>query len=150
MLRFVLAIYLSLVTLAGPWFCCCIVLRVFAHLMPEVQIDQHDAATMPPCCTHNKPTKVPISRAPEKPSDNPLSPECPCHRHQERVAAVPPAQADAPTAMETALVFLDLVAPDLAVESALLESCIPLSAPWNVLPFLSATDLRCALHIMRC
>jgi hypothetical protein len=151
-LRISLAIYLSLVTLAGPWFCCCIVLRVFAHLMPQAQTAQRDPATGSSCCPHSHPTKVVPSPLPDKPSDKPFNPECPCHRHQERVAAVPPAHAEAQAAMPSDLVFLGFViAPDLAAEYALLgQHSTPLSGAWNLLPFLSAVDLRCALHIMRC
>jgi hypothetical protein len=151
-LRIALAIYLSLVTLAGPWFCCCIVLRLFAHLMPQAPIGQVSTATAASCCAHSHSTKVSSSRPPEKPSDKPFNSECPCHRHQERVAAVPPAHAEAQATMPSDLVFLGFVlTPDLAVEHALFgQHSTPFLGAWNLLPFLSAVDLRCALHIMRC
>src|SRR5947209_3265084 len=96
MVRLALATYLSLVTAAGPWFCCCIGLRLLAHLVPPAKAPVTEAA--PPahsCCQHSPPAETPQPAPAEQPSDHPRDPDCPCRQHQDKVAAVPPGHAAA-------------------------------------------------------
>jgi hypothetical protein len=154
MVRVALAGYLSLVTLAGPWCCCCIGLRLVAGLLPPPAppADQPSEVAHT-CCQHSAP--VPASRPtlPEQPTDHPRDPDCPCRQHMERVAAVPPATGETQTSLQPDQAFLGFLSAP-----ALVTGEFPLLAPdlgchsgeCSILPFLSALDLRCALHIMRC
>jgi hypothetical protein len=154
MMRIALAAYLSLVTLAGPWCCCCVGLRLLAGLLPQSVVEPAEPyEVVHTCCQHAAPVKTSRPAVPEQPSDNPQSPDCPCRQHMERVAAVPPAMVEAQTALQADPVFLGIViAPAVLTDGTakLAQHVAHLTGENNLLPFLSAADLRCALHIMRC
>jgi hypothetical protein len=150
MLRIALAAYLSAVTLAGPWLCCCTGLRVLASLLPGLTTAaEQEAGKLPACCQHHVSSKTAVPEPGEQPPD----PDCPCHKHQERVAAVPPAQATP----------ADGLARDDAAAGGWMLVAVPVAAGWVAscgghrdsdlqvdLPFLSAQDLLRAHHLMRC
>jgi hypothetical protein len=156
--RILLIGYLSLVTLAGPWFCCCASASALAFLTPrqqEHESEEEEAVPFCCCCQPTSPEDTSTQQASpchgQQPSPN--SPSCPCRQRQHDSPAVP----TQPTRL------VDDGAPRLSPDSPApadvllcgfagvgVHEARPATAENAALPFLSAQDLRCACHILHC
>src|ERR1700694_1172743 len=91
MARIALAIYLMLVTVAGPGPCCCTTTRIMAQLAHAACGEQFPPGPRPSCCSH---CPLPGGQQGSVPGNTPGKgqppgrPECPCRQHLGRVLAM--------------------------------------------------------------
>ncbi len=152
-LRVSLVLYLSLVTLAGPWYCCCTLASMIQSARsakPEEDTPEEPAS---PCCCCPKPAEAPRGQA-EKTPDQPETPPvplCPCHERQRNTYALTtlPSGLSAEPRTAAALDALDPAAFSCIVDP-FLRPALPHGWERLVLPALSGRDILCACHILRC
>ena len=152
MVRIALSLYLMLSAAAGPWLCCCTTQHLVAlFTQPKTQADCGG------CCGHrhhapghpDHRTSEPSPRKQEQPG----GPSCPCKQDGSQLPALNSLDAEVAKQFHprsSSAGSLELT-PDIPV--ALCPS--PEGAPrmhgkGHVLPFLTAQDILCALHILRC
>lgn len=149
MLRIVAALYLMIVTAAGPAACCCTLTRLTARFAPA-------APTVPqaPACCHHTPAGQDSTGGTGRhgPSDCPDGPGCPCKEGGlHRAEALPSAQDEAHhflARISSTLLDYQVALPlDQVAEWAAASSFFRDGA--TALP-LSTDDLLYAFHILRC
>lgn len=145
MFRTGLAIYLALVTAAGPWLCCCTVRDALAVAVPA-----HESAKAG-CCHRHAPAKAHThAEEPRSPAKPPL-PNCPCQDEREpQAVALPDSAAAGP---DVRLGGNDTDPLDLPPPSACcFAASDPAAArpPGGGTPFVTSRDLLCVFHILRC
>jgi hypothetical protein len=148
MVRIALAVHLLLVTVAGPWLCCCSGTRLRGLWVPTAQGGPAPEATDRPCCRHHAPEPVP-EQAPDEPGPLPSQPSCPCpHDAATHQAALAPQLGDAVqlAAQPLAHAFLASLTPYLDA------SCSESSGVRedHALPFWTTQDLLHSAHLLRC
>lgn len=152
MFRVGLSIYLALVTLAGPWLCCCTAARATAGLLrsPAGQPEQ-PKDDRPACCCHHD-AQRPTQPAPERPArENSGRRDCPCGRDPNRVVFALDAESarhlqPAPVAPKP----VDLLAVPVTCFTTPADCLAPVPRERRGLPFLTASDLLRLLHVLRC
>jgi hypothetical protein len=149
MFRTGLSIYLAVMTLAGPWLCCCSAARVAGNPTPAAASVPSDAdEDLPPCCRHHQ-AKRPCQPDRQRPHHD--GPECPCSKDISRTAVAPDAES-------ARLLWPDATATPLADELAVLPATLtpaadglaPVPRERRALPFWTAHDLLRTLHLLRC
>jgi hypothetical protein len=146
--RFVLAIYLSLHTIVGPWLCCCS-LATFASISCASAAPEADRPAEKRSCCHGKGEPT---RPPEKgDSDTPSKPHsCPCQQgHPEIASALPSDTLAEQVSLRQGFHGWFLAALCLTAAPAVHASLIALSNG-NPLPFWTADDLLRTHHVLRC
>jgi hypothetical protein len=150
-----LSLYLALVLLAGPWYCCCTVLRWHSH--PAPQAHAQSAAPTPEsndcchCAHHDTPAET--TPTPAKPTHQPERPHCPCSERQGQQAALSPADALSakltqlhPIAWESSQPAHSLTVPvvvSLVGTTRTPRECL-------AFPFATAQDILRTLQTFRC
>lgn len=151
MLRIGLSTYLSVVTLAGPWFCCCTTTRLLARLAPSAPTDAQPRAQC--CChAHSASTVAPCQTRPGAPAQAPPRHNCPCGQNARDTLALPSARSPG-SEIETLSRLLALVPSVGGLVMDTWNSLDPadLSGPLDIgSPFLTASDLLRAHHLLRC
>lgn len=147
MLRWVLAIYMVLVTVAGPNLCCCSLTHLFAgHAEPQTA-----APDLPPCCRHSSDRDDHQGQGncpSEKKRDDRKQPGCPCRQVEAKPAALPDRAVEMPDQFKAGSFLLD---PSLAIAFDGYLSVIGGPAmPGGPLPFVTADDLLHVHHQLRC
>ena len=148
MLRWAFAIYMVLVTAAGPGLCCC----SLSHLFASPATSQTTApADLPPCCQHTSGGQESQGHGGcprEKQGDDRHKPGCPCRQVEAKPAALPEQAVELPDQSQFASPFS---APSLAVAfDALLGVKGGHALPGGGPPFLTAHDLLHVHHQLRC
>ncbi|MFO0842316.1 MAG: hypothetical protein U0797_07930 [Gemmataceae bacterium] len=152
-MRFVVALYLVIVTAAGPWACCCTFARLTARLSAATPHD-HVTAKAHSCCKPQGQERAGADPAsePARQRHGPLSPDCPCKQGSECSS-----QALALTHDESRSDTLRALAAEFVSPSGGSQLSQPAPAPHAVLPpswahpgGLSTDDLLHVLHMMRC
>ncbi len=151
MLRIAVATYLMLVTVAGPWLCCCSPARLSA-LFSKPSTETSSAPARPPCCSHH------ADPCPENdPGSTPAQPQptrapCPCQDRPDGSALVSP-----PLSEETRQILADdseapgdLFSLPAFHHELVLGFRLPVARAPDALPFLTTDDILHALHILRC
>jgi len=151
MIRLAVALYLMVVTAAGPWLCCCTFTRLASRAVPEPSSHKSPPPPQPcSCCQHPHQQESPDPA--EQTPHRPLSPDCPCKQGATCEAqALPQAPRESLDNPLRASGWTDW-------QSVFQQpSVFALPAPWpvpvgdrSVVPFLSADDLLHLLHILRC
>lgn len=145
MLRRAFAIYMVLVTAAGPGLCCCSLKHLFA-----AHDDRPAApADLPPCCQHTSGGDGHQSQGcpRKKQGEDRHKQGCPC-RYAEAKPAVLDRAVELPDQLQFASPFS---APSLAVAFDGLLGVKGVSAlPGGPPPFLTASDLLHVHHQLRC
>jgi hypothetical protein len=147
MVRIALAIHLLLVTVAGPWLCCCSGTRLRGLWVPTAQAKPAPEAPDRPCCRHRAPEPVP-EQAPAEPGPLPSRPSCPCpYEAAAHQAALAPQLSDAVqvAAQPLACAFLTCLTPYFVTDSG-----SPDLREDHALPFWTAQDLLHSAHLLRC
>jgi hypothetical protein len=151
MFRTGLSIYLALVTLAGPWLCCCTAARATTSLLRSTPASPaKPEAECPSCCRHH--VTVPHQPAKESPRhDRPARQPCPCGQDSNRTAVA----LDTESARH--LQPVPAVANPTDVPCLLVTEVVPAEAApglidgaQSALPFLSTAELLRAFHLLRC
>jgi hypothetical protein len=143
--RFVLAIYLSLHTIVGPWLCCCS-LTTFASIPCAPTGPKADR---PPkkhsCCQGKTETSRPVEGGE---SDSPSQPRpCPCQKSHPEIASVLPSI----TVAEQVSLQQGFHGWFLAAFSCTAAGTRPIALfDGNALPFWTADDLLRTHHVLRC
>jgi hypothetical protein len=149
MFRRLLALYLLLVTAAGPNLCCCSLTHLVAA-GPERASCCNDADSLPPCCRKATDQGPPVTseQTPSKPSRGAPA-ECPCHKQGTKPVTVAKnelgLQDRAHFGPDFLLLSLDRVDNVFQHSSPILNLSLRSSAL-----FLSAEDLLYAHHQLRC
>jgi hypothetical protein len=153
MFRTGISIYLAIMTLAGPWLCCCSA----AHLAnpkpvaPTASTGSGADDELPACCRHRH-----AARPEQTPGDHPhrggpAGPRCPCGKDPNRTApALDTESARQLRPTPAALSPTDVVALLPALHTAPAEGIAPVPRERRALPFLTADDLLRVLHLLRC
>lgn len=152
MVRVGLCLYLMFATVAGPLFCCCTLGPSAAR--PDRPAKQESRAHG--CCQHHT-TTVPQDQthqsSPEqrhRPADGP---SCPCRQDGSRQAVLTSLDSEVTWQLQSrqafqALVTASAILPATACLSP--DRDFPPSEVGGAWPFLTAQDILCALHILRC
>jgi hypothetical protein len=149
MVRLGLVTYLALVTVAGPWLCCCTTARLIASLEKPCHKDEEHPLARANCC--RRPSTPQRDRSPRD-EQQPGSPQCPCKQGQsEVVLSIPELNGD--TLQQLLLfpsesTFLPLPAGGRPILP--FSGIRPLPGDSWPLPFLSAEDILFSLHMLRC
>jgi hypothetical protein len=156
MLRIGLAIYLALVTAAGPWLCCCTVTRLVSPAPPQ----KHTGAPAAPssCCHHEKSPAANHELTPgNAPHDQPAHPRrdpCPCRTTLLGAEVPKNATSDValtPTGERGGVKLLLLSAQLLIWSPSSVDEVFQTRRGPTVWPGpTSSRDLLCLLHILRC
>lgn len=138
MFRRILNSYLIAVLLAGPWLCCCSLLRVSTMLSPSPSTQTITAHS----CCHSESSKS----SPEKPH------RCPCRQHQDQQVT---SLVEATTTVSDQLaakLFLLGVECCIGSESATIGATDPDHLDQQSLDslYLTSRDLLRAISVMRC
>jgi hypothetical protein len=149
MFRAGLSIYLAVMTLAGPWLCCCSAARVAANSAPAAAPARPDAdEDLPPCCRRHHASR-PAQPTRERPHRD--GPECPCSKDPSRTAPAPDAESARLLRPATATLNpVDVPAVLPAVLTPAAEGLAPLPRERQPMPFWTAHDLLRTLHLLRC
>jgi hypothetical protein len=147
MLRCAFAIYMVLVTAAGPGLCCCSLTHLFAaHAGPRTATPD-----LPSCCQHSSDGEdhqgqgsCPV----EKKRDDRKQPGCPCRHVEAKPAALPARAVELPDSSQAASPFF---APYAVVAFGGFLGVSGVTA-WTggPRPFLTADDLLHVHHQLRC
>jgi hypothetical protein len=152
MLSVGLKAYLILVTLAGPWYCCC----TLGHLADWFARPGQEEESQPVnrcCCGHHSEHRDNArSEAPVKqPKNQDEGPSCPCHEQRSLSPALlvqAPEVTKVSEGQDVLVGFADIPS-HLIVADILLE----VATTWpgcSSLPFLPSQDLLRAHHNLRC
>jgi hypothetical protein len=150
MLRWAFAIYMMLVTAAGPGLCCCSLTHLFAAHADRPAVPAAPA-DLPPCCQHTSAGQDHQGQGGcprEKQGDDRHKPGCPCRQVEAKLAALPEQAVELPDQSQFVSPFS---VPYLA--AALDGHIAPsVSAAWpgGPPPFLTADDLLHVHHQLRC
>ena len=147
MFRIGLSVYLMLVTLAGPWLCCCQLPRLSAQFIALMRIDKaKPSASNHSCCQHRMPVKDP------QPPAHPTDPSCPCQGNRQASPALVSLDSEGAkqldrdqNAQAVGLLDCDLLSGVFTPSATLTLTSSALSSP-----VLSGRDLLSSLHILRC
>jgi hypothetical protein len=153
MFRTGISIYLAIMTLAGPWLCCCSAAHL-ANAKPAAPAaatgtDADDEVS--PCCRHRHASRP--ERAPgERPHrGGPVGPGCPCEKDPNRTAPALDTESarqlrPAPEAPNPS----DALPPLPTLLTASADGVAPVPRERQALPFLTADHLLRVLHLLRC
>jgi hypothetical protein len=151
MVRIGLSLYLMLVAAAGPWLCCCKTQRLLAPLLTFPPKESSHAG----CCgdhqaaKHSQKHGTPEQRSGDQ--EQPGRPSCPCQEDGSRqLVAVDPEMG---RQVQSRYSLQGQIEPLFALPTLL--SLSPdgdrqLPSKGEIRPFLTAQDILCALHILRC
>jgi hypothetical protein len=153
MFRTGLSLYLAVMTLAGPWLCCCSAARA-ANRQPAVPFASADADAddeLPACCRQRHAGRHDQAPADRPHRGDPAGPGCPCSKDPNRAAPALDSESDrqfrpapaAPNPIDAALALPAL----LAVPA---DGVAPVPRERQALPFLTVDDLLRAMHLLRC
>lgn len=155
-MRVVVALYLVIVTAAGPWACCCTFTRLTAKVA-SANAGAPTSSTTHSCCKkHQVPNRSEGSsedKAPSRPN-HPLGHDCPCKQSGECAST-----AFAPTQDESRDGAMRALAGEFDATVGYLHPSHLAPTPHAVWPsswvrhdgsFLSTEDLLHVLHILRC
>jgi hypothetical protein len=157
MLRIGLAVYLMIVHVAGPWFCCCTVRRLGRWLPTIVHAEQE--RTPVSCCPHCKTQHDQKRTAAEHlerkapPSQEPPPCHCPCRKHGVNGSRFLPAHSLAFELLRSFTQWEKGREHLLLAGIPLLSGVGPCLAPDRenpLLPFLPTKGILHVLHILRC
>ena len=151
MLRWAFAIYMVLVTAAGPGLCCCSLTHLFAGHAGR----QTASPDLPPCCQNSSGGEYqhaqggcPRDKRDDGKRDDGQKPGCPCRQVEAKPAALLDRAVEMPDQSQAGSFLLD---PSLAVAFDGYLSVNGGSAlPGGPLPFVTAHDLLHAHHQLRC
>ena len=147
MIRIGLSVYLMLVTLAGPWLCCCQLPRLSAQFMALMRSSKMEApGGNHSCCQHH---------APAKKSEQPVHPgvpSCPCRGTDAEAPALVLLESEGARQLDR---DLNSQAVDLLDGASLSGTVVPsftlmLTSPTLSSPVLTGRDILSSLHILRC
>ncbi len=143
MFRLGLALYLSIVTAAGPWLCCCAATRLALVLPAPPAVAASEPNPPPCCCRHHDAERSPPTARPGE-SPQPEGPGCPCRQHAEQRVALVPASAEpvAELSRPIGLAVVRLAGP--AIAGSVRTFDVPPA------PFCSADELCRVHHLLRC
>jgi hypothetical protein len=149
MLRTGISIYLAVMTLAGPWLCCCSAARVTAKPAPSTASSRPDAdEDLPPCCRRPHAPR-PAQPAGDRPHRD--GPKCPCSKDPSRTAPATDAESVRLLRPSTATLNpVDVLAVLPAVLTPAAEGLAPVPRERQAPPFWTAHDLLRTLHLLRC
>ena len=140
MIRIGLSLYLALVMLAGPWFCCCTTLRLLNALVPT---PEEESAPPCSCCQNHQETSH------DQQKDVPEEPTCSCHDEHFNWALISASRSLLPMMMEpTDKPGENPYLFSVPIGSLPLVSSARQDPP--ILPFVTTDDLLHHLHILRC
>lgn len=150
MVRIGLSLYLMLAAVAGPWLCCCTSERLAALFASPTKQSSHDG-----CCGNHQTAKHSQKhRTSEQRSgdqEQPNRPPCPCQEDGSRqVVALNPElgkQVQSRYSVQGQAEPL-FALPTLLCLSSDGDRKVP--SKGEILPFLTAQDILCTLHILRC
>ena len=145
-IRIGLSVYLMLVTLAGPWLCCCQLPRLSARFVAMMRNDQaKPAGNNHSCCQHRVPVKD--SQSPANPGD----PSCPCQGTRlETPALVLESEGARQLDRDLNSQVVDLLGGDFLPGTVALSAALNLVFSTASPPFFTGRDILSALHILRC
>ncbi len=147
MFRIGLSVYLMLVTLAGPWLCCCQLPRLSARFVAMMRNDKaKPAGNNHSCCQHRVPVKD--SQPPAKPGD----PSCPCQGTRQEAPALVLLESDGARQLDRDLnaQAVDLLGCDSLSGNVMPSFTLMLTSSTRSSPVLTGRDILSALHILRC
>lgn len=152
MFRLAVALYLMVMTVAGPAVCCCSLPRLTARSGEQPSAPPCSAPASCPCCPHSHDEQP--ADAPEQPSPpaSPDGPGCPCKQAVDSQIAGLPVSLDEAQEFtqrialgESFCLCLALWAP---IVPATVSSVFRESAPAG--PSVSTDDLLYSHHVLRC
>ena len=145
--RFVLAIYLSLHTIVGPWLCCCSLTTFAANSSASFGPETRHSPKKHSCCQCEGEPSRPVEKGESSPPSRPHS--CPCQQsHSDIASALPSSTFAEQVSLQQGFherllaVFSHTTLPGGSRRSAVYDG--------NALPFLTADDLLRTHHVMRC
>jgi hypothetical protein len=148
MFRAGLSIYLAVMTLVGPWLCCCSAARVAGNPAPTAAAPADADEDLAPCCRRHHATR-PVQPAGQRPHRD--GPECPCSKDPSRTAIAPDAESARLLRPATATlnpVDVPAVLPAASTPGA--DGLAPVPRERQPMPFWTAHDLLRILHLLRC
>lgn len=155
-MRLVLALYLVIVTAAGPWACCCTFTRLTAKVASANVVSLPSSNTHSCCKKHQAPGRSeggPGGKAPAQPT-NPFGGDCPCKQSGECVSAALAITHDESRdgAMRALTGEFDAISGGLLAShlAPTPHAVWPLSWGRHDGSLLSTDDLLHVLHILRC
>lgn len=149
-MRLALALYLMIVTAAGPWACCCTLARLATKLSAKSTSDAAPAESHS-CCKQKAP-RVPSPE--EHDRKDPGRSDCPCKQagdcSSHLIATSHDESRDA-TLRVLAGAAASLFSPEFSVLTGAAHAALPSSgAPRGSLSSLSKDDLLHVHHMLRC
>jgi hypothetical protein len=149
MVRVGMSLYLMLVMVAGPWFCCCSFTRLAGWLLtPAPPTKTSPAADAHACC---RPHPVP-DKSPKKP-ERPHRPTCPCQERSSPPSSLSLLESELTKHSERPK--LDPSGSHLDLASSTMMAISPagiIHVPCETAAphFLTARDMLRAHHVLRC
>jgi len=142
--RIGLSVYLMLVTLAGPWLCCCQLPRLSARFVVLLQNEKAKPAGSN-CCRCQQPVPVKDS----EPSNPPKAPTCPCQSNHPALVLL---QSDEARQLhrDSNAQAVDLLDCDSLPEVVTPSVGLMLTSSPRSSLVLTVRDILSALHILRC
>lgn len=147
MFRIGLSVYLMLVTLAGPWLCCCQLPRLSARFIALMRLDKaKPAGSIHSCCQHRLPVKD------SQPPAHPTDPSCPCQGTHQETPALVLLESEGARQLDRDLNAQAVGMLDCDSFSGVYSPLAALTLTSSALPssVLSGRDLLSTLHILRC
>lgn len=155
-MRVVVALYLVIVTAAGPWACCCTFARLTARVAPIASNDQSPTPKPQSCC-HHQPQRGNDQDSANQPTPKPhgpLSSDCPCKQGGEctsHALALPHDESRDGTMRALTGEFASALSGTQAVHHVPTpHGVLPSSREYAGGSFLSTDDLLHVLHMLRC
>lgn len=151
MLRVAAAVYLMLVTAAGPAVCCCTLARLTTRLASSTSVAVPKPAS---CCHHGRAGKGSKDRT-DRPCSpgTPEAPGCPCgHAGRCEVIALPAAQDEMLQSSARAASGQYHFFPAILATEAVPPACVSsvFRGGFALPSSVSTDDLLYAFHILRC
>jgi len=146
-IRIGLSVYLMLVTLAGPWLCCCQLPRLSARFVALMRIDKAKlAGSNHSCCQHRVPVKD------SQPPARPDAPSCPCQGNRQEAPALVLLESDGARQLDRDLnaQAVDLLGCDSLSGTVMPSFTLMLTSSTRSSPVLTGRDILSSLHILRC
>jgi hypothetical protein len=152
MFRIGLAIYLMLVTLVGPWLCCCTAARVTVGLLRSTAARPAAADdTRPACCRHHSAERPQVAADENSHRESPRKPGCPCGQDLNRTVSGLETESARQLQLAPAVPNpTDIVTLPNAILATSAEGSALAPRERRALPFWSASDLLRVLHLLRC
>ena len=152
MVRIGLSLYLMCSALAGPWLCCCTTERLSALFASPTKKTSHVG-----CCGHHQAaTGSQKHRAPQQrpgQQEQPGSPSCPCQEDGSRQVALVSLDSEVAQQLQSRQIPQGPVELVAVISTALCLSAKgdrQISGQGILMPFLTAQDILCAHHNLRC